>query len=277
VTTVAEYRRSLIASRVAARYQEKKKVPKANGKGTTEVYVYSERQVQNRNREKAERLQKFSGKVKKLRAKYKGDLTSKDEDVRLTALVVALIDETHERIRFPESAKGKLNDDGEAHFGVSQWLKKHVTLGPKKATIRYVGKSGVKQNKEVTTPYILSALRKAVQSVEGASSKLFESITSTKVNAYLKEFDVTAKDLRGLACNAMMQRTLKKVRSEGGKLPDDKDKRAEKLKKEFKQALESVAKEIGGHEPGTLANQYLAPTMQDTYEKDGTVIEKLDE
>jgi len=266
-----------IASKVAARYQEKKKVPKSNGTGKTTVYVYSERQVNNRNREKADRLQKFSGKVKKLRAKYKSDLTSKDEDLKLTALVVALIDETHERIGSPQSAKGELNDDGEAHFGVSEWLKKHVTLGDKKATIKYVGKSGVDQEKEITTPFILSALRDAVKAAEGENSKLFEGINPNKVNEYLKEFDVTAKDLRGLACNSMMQRTLKSVRSKGGKLPEDKDKREKQLKDEFKEALEQVAESIGGHEPSTLANQYLAPNMQEEYEKDGTIIEKLND
>jgi hypothetical protein len=261
--------------KVAARFQEKKQVPKANGKGKTTVYVYSERQVSQRNKEKAKRLQEFKPKVDKLRAKVKKDLESSDDETRLTALVVALIDETHERIGSPASSKGDLNDDGEPHYGVSQWLKKHVTLSEGKATIRYVGKSGVDQEKEVTTPYVLSALRNAVKGAEGKESKLFESVTGEKVNAYLKEFSISAKDIRGLSCNAIMQRTLRKIRSKGGKLPEEKKEREKKLKAEFKEALEEVAAEIGGHEPSTLANQYLAPGMEPAYLKDGTVIEKL--
>lgn len=273
-TVVASCHGCPTAVRVAAKYQEIKKVPKANGKGTTEVYVYSDKQVENRNREKAERLQKFSGKVKDLRAKYKKDLQSGDDDTKLTALVVALIDETHERIGSPESAKGELNDDGEPHFGVSQWLKKHVTLGSGKATIKYVGKSGVDHEKEITTGFILKALRAAVEAAEGKESKLFEGVTSAKVNAYLKEFDVTAKDLRGLSCNSLMQKALKSVRSKGGKIPTDKKEREAQLKSEFKDALEDVAEQIG-HEASTLKSQYLAPAMEPAYMKDGTIISKL--
>lgn len=260
------------ADRVAAKYQEIKKVPKANGKGTTEVYVYSEKQVENRNREKAKRLQEFSGKVNKLRAKYKKDLSSEDETIKLIALVIALIDETHERIGSPASAKGELNDDGEPHFGVSQWLKKHVTMGSGKATIKYVGKSGVDHEKEVTTGFILKALRWAVDRAEGKESRLFEGVTSAKVNEYLKEFNVTAKDLRGLAANGLMQKALKKVRK--GELPKDKKEREKQLKSEFKEALEEVAEQLG-HEASTLKSQYLAPKMQEEFEKDGTVISKL--
>lgn len=269
---------SLIALKVAARYQEKKKVPKANGKGTTEVYVYSERQVQNRNREKAKRLQKFSGKVEKLRSKVKADLDSEDRLTRLVALAVALIDETHERVGNEESAKGERNDSGEPHYGVTGWKKRHVSLGSGAATIRYVGKSGVKHEKTVSTPYILSALRRAHKEAEGKDGCLFAwdggSVTAAKVNEFLRPFEITAKDLRGLAANSLMQKALKKARK--GPLPKDRKEREEKLKAEFKEALEAVSDELG-HEASTLKSQYLAPSMEGAYIKDGTIIDKLHE
>ena len=61
--------------RAAARYKNKKEVPKADGKGTTTVYEYSERQVQNRNRDKAERIEKLRKGMADLRAQVKKDLT----------------------------------------------------------------------------------------------------------------------------------------------------------------------------------------------------------
>jgi hypothetical protein len=268
----------LPAVKVAARYQEKKKVPKANGKGTTEVYVYSEGQVDKRNRDKAERLQKFKPKVEKLRAKVKSDLGSKDRETRLVALAVALIDETHERVGNEESAKGNRNDSGEPHYGVTGWKKKHVSLGSSSATIKYVGKSGVKHEKTVSTPYILSALRQAHKEAEGKDGCLFSgdevSVTAEKVNEFLEPFGISAKDLRGLAANSLMQKALKKARK--GKLPEDKKKREEQLKGEFKEALECVSDELG-HEASTLKSQYLAPNMEPEYLKDGTIIDKLDE
>lgn len=152
--------------------------------------------------------------------------------------------------------------------------QKHVTLGEGKATIRYVGKSGVDQEKEVTTPHILSALRAAVNATDGKEAKLFEGVTGVKVNAYLRDFGVSAKDLRGLAANALCQKALKRIRAKGGKLPEHKKEREKLLKDEFKQALEEVSAELG-HEASTLKSQYLAPNMEPTYVKDGTVIEKL--
>jgi len=255
-----------------AKYKAKKMVPKANGKGKTEVYVYSERQVQNRHREKAERLEAFKDHIPKLRAKVKKDLASKDPETRETALIVALIDETHERIGSEESANGELNDDGESHYGVSQFLKSHIRFTGAKAVISYTGKSGVDHVKEVTTPYIVSALKKQCESVEGKQSKIFEATHPTKVNEYLKPYEVTAKDLRGAAANALMQKALRKARK--GALPEEKKEREKKLKEEFKSALESVAEEIG-HESATLKGQYLAPSIEESYLKDGTVAEEL--
>lgn len=271
---------TLLTERVAARYQEKKKVPKANGKGKTTVYVYSERQVSKRNKDKAERLQKFKPKVEKLRAKYRKDLKAEDQKTRMTALAVALIDETHERVGNEASAKGEKNDSGDPHYGVTGWKKKHITLGSGSATIKYVGKSGVKHEKTVSEASTLSALRDACKNAEGDDGSIFSwedgSVSADDVNQYLKPFDVSAKDLRGLAANSLCQKALKKIRSKGGKLPADKKEREEKLKSEFKEALDEVSEELG-HEPSTLANQYLAPSMRPEYEKDGTVIEKLDD
>jgi len=269
---------TLPAVKVAARYQEKKKVPKANGKGTTEVYVYSEKQVETRNREKAKRLEKFKGKVEKLRSKVKANLGSEDRETRLVALAIALIDETHERVGNEESAKGNRNDSGDPHYGVTGWKKKHVSLGSGSATIKYVGKSGVKHEKTVSTPYVLKALRRAYKEAEGKDGCLFSgddaTVTAEKVNEFLAPFDITAKDLRGLAANSLMQKALKKVRK--GTLPSDKAEREKQLKEEFKEALELVSDELG-HEASTLKSQYLAPSMEDSYLKDGTIIDKLHE
>jgi len=63
-------------ARTAARprYQEKKEVPKADGSGTATVYVYSDRQVANRHRDKAERVEGLRGKIGDLRKRLKKDL-----------------------------------------------------------------------------------------------------------------------------------------------------------------------------------------------------------
>lgn len=250
-----------IAERVAARYKEKMVSDEGNV-----IYTYSERQIQNRNKKKAERLEKLSKSIHKLRSQVKKDLKSKDSATKLTALAVALIDHTYERVGNSESA-----DEG--HFGVTGWQKSHISFGKGKATIKYVGKSGVKQNKTVSDESLVSALKEAYDSCDDG---LFSSdgckVDASKVNAYLKDFDVTAKDLRGFHANATMRENLKKYRK--GALPEDKKEREKQLKKEWKKALEDTAKAVG-HEPSTLGSQYLVPNLEDSYLADGTIMESL--
>jgi DNA topoisomerase I-like protein len=258
------------AAQLVALYKEKKKNPNKDGKP---IYLYSERQVAQRNKAKAERLEKLSGRIHKLRSQVKKDLGAEDRTTALTALAVALMDHTYERVGNPTSAKGESNEKGEKHFGVTTWQKSHVSFGKGKATVKYTGKSGVKQEKTIDDKDILSALRKAYDECE--EGDLFchadGRVDAGKVNGYLKDFDITAKDIRGFHANDQMKAALKSVRSKGGQLPEDKKEREKQLKAEFKEALEQTAGEVG-HEPSTLSNQYLVPGLEDSYLKDGTIL-----
>lgn len=256
---------SNLVSRIAAKYQKKKKVPKADGKGTTTVYEYSERQIANRNREKAERVEHLRKNISDLRKQVQKDIKSKDEHTRNVALAVGLIDKTYERVGNEDSAK-----DG--HVGVTGWKVKHLTVGKDKITIKYVGKSGVKHEKVIDNPSSVSALKEAIKGK--GDDDLICGCTAEDVNEYLKPFDVTAKDLRGYHANTEMQTRLKAIRSKGGKLPEDKKEREKKLKEEFKQALEETADAVG-HEAATLKSQYLVPGLEEEFLKDGQVTEKL--
>lgn len=261
---------SLSVAKVAAKYQKKKEIPQAEGSGTTTVYEYSDRQIQHRNREKAKRIENLRQSVGKLRTQVTKDLTAADPEKRLTALAVALIDATYERVGNEDSAK-------EGHFGVTGWQVSHIRFSSGKATLSYVGKSGVDQKKTVTDSKIVKALKDATKGKEKDDTILCEGddcrVTAQHVNDYLEPFKVTAKDLRGLHANEEMRSELKKARK--GKLPEDKKERESKLKAEFKTALEAAAKAVG-HESATLRSQYLVPGLEDAFLKDGTVPDRLD-
>ncbi len=259
-----------IAIRVAAKYKNKKKIKTKDGEEAV-VYEYSEKQIANRNKAKAKRIDKLRGKISDLRKKVNKDLTSSDPEKLLTALAVGLIDHTYERVGNDDSAK-----DG--HFGVTGWKREHVKFGKGKATLKYVGKSGVDHTKEVTDGKLVKALRDAYEACDEDSDCLFEwdggSVTAEKVNDYLKPFDVTAKDLRGFHANREMQERLKAIRSKGKDLPEDKKKREKILKTEFLKALDEAAESVG-HEASTLRSQYLVPGLEETFLKDGTVSDKF--
>jgi len=243
-----------------AKYKKKKKVKTQKGDEMV-VYEYSDRQIANRNRQKAERLEKLRGSVDKLRAQTRKDLKSKDEKTRAVALAIALMDHTFERVGNDGSAE-------EGHFGVTTWQPKHVTFQKGKATIKYVGKSGVDQNKTVDDAALVKALKDACDGKKDTACIVEAS--ASDVNEYLEPFGISAKDIRGFHANTEMKTQLKKFRK--GKLPSDKKERETKLKEEFKKALEATAEAVG-HEPTTLKGQYLVPGLEDQFLKDGTVTE----
>jgi len=261
------------ASRVAAKFKKKKQVDKADGSGKTTVYEYSKGQVDHRNREKAKRIQKLKGNILDLRKQYKSDLKSDDPEVRLTALAVALMDETCERVGNDQSVKDR------GHFGVTTLQAKHVKITGSKATLTYTGKSGVDQKKTVADHATVSALKKALKGKSGTDTVLCEGddciVKAEDVNKYLKKYDITAKDIRGFRANDEMVRQLKEQRKKGKTLPTDRKEKDEILKAEFTKALEATA-EVVGHESSTLRSQYLVPKMEDSYIHDGTVMEKWD-
>ena len=266
-----------LTSRTAAsrrpKYQGKKEVPKADGSGNTTVYQYGPRQVANRHKEKAKRVEALRGRIGDLRRRVKADLKSDDPETRLTALGVALIDATYERVGNDDSA-------GNGHYGVTGWTMGHVTFSKdgKRATFRYVGKSGVEHEKTVDDPNLVGALKACCGDKADDDPVLSDGdvrVTSQMVNDYLRGFGVTAKDLRGYHANREMQERLRAIRRDGPELPRPRKERDAILKAEFEEALEGAAEAVG-HEPATLRRQYLVPWLEDAFMKDGTVIDRLD-
>ena len=260
------------ARRVVAKFKAKKKVPKTDGSGTTTIYEYGPRQVAQRHKDKAKRLKALKSSLSDLRAKVSGDMASKDPETRLTALAVALLDKTYERVGNEKSA------DERGHHGITTLCVEHLTLKGKKATFTYVGKSGVKQKKVVDDPQIIQVLKHAVEGKSPSERILCDGedclIRARHVNSYLKPFDITAKDLRGLHANEEMRVHLQDIRKKGENLPHPRKERDKILKAEFKDALALVA-EVVGHQASTLRSQYLVPGLEKAYMKDGTVIEDL--
>ena len=256
----------VLAEKVAAKYKKKIETDKGNT-----VYTYSPRQVAQRNKQKAKRIEALRKSIGDLRRKVKRDIKSDDPEKSMTALAVALIDHTYERVGNDDSA-----DDG--HFGVTGWKKKHVTFTRGGANIKYTGKSGVKQEKKVTDPAIKAALREAYEACDKDGACLFSGdwgeVTAEKVNEYLEPYDVTAKDIRGFHANREMQTRLKAIRSDGKDLPTDKKAKEKLLKTEFLKALDETAEAVG-HEAATLRSQYLIPGLEEQYLKNGKVSDRM--
>lgn len=240
------------------------KRPKYKDKETLEsgntLYHYTKGQIAHRNREKADRLEALRRRVKSLRSRYRQDMSSRDAKTAQVATAVAIMDHTGSRVGNPASAS-------EGHFGVTQLLGRHVRRKGSGLSLEYVGKSGVRQTKRISDSKLAGAI---LRLKSGDNERVLPLATSTSVNAYLRPFQVTAKDLRGLKANETMRKELSRKRNTGRKLPRLLKERKPVLRAEFKGALERTARKIG-HEPATLRRQYLVPNLEKSFMKDGTI------
>jgi tRNA nucleotidyltransferase/poly(A) polymerase/DNA topoisomerase IB len=250
-----------MASRVAAKYKDKKKIKNQDGKDQI-VYEYTDGQVQHRHREKAKKLEKLEKEYPKLRKQVEKDLKADDEKTQQSALAVALINETYERIGNSESA-----EDG--HYGVTGWKKNHISFKGSKAILKYTGKSGVKHTKEVTDLKLVSALKAATKN-KGDDDEVIPDVSASDINDYLKPYEITAKDMRGFHANREVREALERIRKKGPELPHARKEKDKILKDEFKKALEEVA-DIVGHTTSILRSDYLVPGLEDSYVHDGSV------
>lgn len=235
---------------MAPKYKNKKKIKTKDGDDAV-VYEYSDAHLSKRDKEKADKVNLLASKMDTIVKDAKKDLDSKDQKKRLSALAVLLIDHTYERVGNEDSAK-----DG--HYGVTTWDADHITIKDKKAIVKYVGKSGVDQVKEVTDPRLVTKLQDLKKSNGCIFDTEDEKITAKDVNEYLKKYDITAKDIRGYHANRLVQEKLKS-------LSDSKDR-----KKDFLTVIDEVS-DIVGHEPSTLRNQYLAPSVEKDFVDNGDV------
>lgn len=207
---------------------------------------------------KKKHIEQLANNIRRLRLNLTKSLKSEDEKEFLTALVISVMAKTGERVGNNSSAKL-------GHFGVTGFRKKHIKIVGNKVYLDYVGKSGVPHEKEFTDGVLAEHLRKALK--QSPSNRIFCTsdgfkIKADRVNRYLEDFNVTAKDLRGFAANSWITDKLKKV-----EIPDTEKDR----KKLFMKVAKSVAEKIG-HGLPTLKKHYMMPELPDNYIFDSKII-----
>jgi len=214
----------------------------------------------NRRRKKIDAVRTMAQSIENLRRKAREDMKSDDERTQLLALATLMMDKTAERVGNEDSAKN-------GHVGITSLRPGNVKVTGNTVKLDYVGKSGVKHEKEFTDEKIASGVKKLLKQNKG-QKKLFTTkdgnpITGPKVNGYLKGYSVTAKDIRGYAANRLLVDTLKKT-----KKPSDEKER----KKVFQEIVKTVAEKVG-HGAQTLRIHYLLPDLESKYVKNGTIVD----
>jgi ADP-ribose pyrophosphatase YjhB (NUDIX family) len=219
----------------------------------------SEKIVEQRWGKKKESLKALSQNLAKLRRKVNSDLKCEDEKDFLTALVVAVMLRTSERVGNEESAKES------GHYGVTGFEKSHIKQDDNDIHFSYKGKSGVDHEKKVTDKYLSKYLSKAIK--DSPSKRVFTTsdgfdIKPDRVNRYLKDFEITSKDIRGHSANSLVCKRLNRL--DIGE--EEKDR-----KKQWNGIVREVAEYVG-HGKATLQKHYLLPELKPQFLEKGNII-----
>lgn len=208
---------------------------------------------------KKKSIEELANNIHRLRLNLTRNLNSDNEKDFLTALVISIMSKTAERIGNDNSAKNN-------HVGVTGFKKKHIKIDGTTVYLNYIGKSGVKHEKEFTDKVLSQHLKKAIKNSPNnyvfCTSDGFR-IKSDRVNRYLEEYNISNKSLRGFAANKWVTDKLNKI-----DVPDtEKDRR-----KVFNKVVKSVAEKIG-HGVPTLRKHYMMPEIHDNYIYDAEIVD----
>jgi len=207
--------------------------------------------VAKKQADKYKRITNAINRIPELREAVNNDINGKDTLKKFTALAIKIMDLTGARV-----GNEKYTEDNETH-GITTLEKSNVTFRNNVAVLNYVGKKGVQQTHEVDQPEVVSALRE-LKKMPG--KRLFEidekgNISSDGVNKYLKEYGLTAKDLRTFRANVEFTKAL----MTGGRPKDDKGR-----KTAVANALKTASAQLG-NTPDVCRTNYISPEILEGY------------
>jgi len=214
--------------------------------------------IEKRWTKKKQSIRNIYDNVRSLRLNITRDLSSSNEKTALTALAVAIMQATSERVGNSFSAS-------QGHYGVTGLKKKHIKINGNTITFQYTGKSGVEHDKTITNERLADYLRQAIKNSK--SDNVFETstgfkISNDRVNRFLREWNLSAKVLRGFFANELILKRLNAITA----IEDSEYKR----KRQFTIHMKYVAGKLG-HGAGTLRKHYVLPEITENFISKGKI------
>jgi DNA topoisomerase IB len=195
---------------------------------------------------------------------------------RVLAAAVRLLDLGAFRVGSEQYAE----DNGT--FGLATLRNEHVRVRGERVFFSYNAKGGIERELELldrpTADVVRELLKRPAGTgeellgywVEGPGGREWHDVTSTEINAYLKEIsdaEITAKDFRTWNATVLMAATLAET-------PQPATKTARK--RVVKEAYERVSETLG-NTPAVCKASYVDPRVVDRYENGETIAPALQE
>lgn len=244
-------------------------------------YIYSEKSKKEREVKKHKKLTKLSKNIISLKRKINNDLSIEGFNKnKLIALVLKIMDLCNFRVG------NKIYEKKYGSYGLTTLHKKHLSITNKHLKIDFVGKKGVNNNCIIQNKTIQDIVKK-VYKLSNKDDPYIFSITYNKedikismidLNDYLKQFDVTCKDLRTWNANILFLKNLKKiVNNINDSYYQLSEEKRLKLRKKFcKDAIKETALSLH-HTPTICKSSYIFKHILEKIEANDNIIMKMDD
>jgi DNA topoisomerase-1 len=244
-------------------------------------YIYSEGSKKERESKKYKRLAKLSTNILRLKKKINNDLNvygfTKN---KLIALVLKIMDLCNFR------GGNKIYEKKYGSYGLTTLHKKHIIIKNKYIEIDFVGKKGVNNNCVIQNKNIQDIVKKVYKLSNKDDPYIFSIIYNNEdikismidLNDYLKQFDITCKDLRTWNANILFLKNLKSIINNINdsyyQLNDDK--RLKLRKKICREAIKETALSLH-HTPAICKSSYIFKHILEKVEINDNIIRRLDD
>ncbi|WP_245820946.1 DNA topoisomerase IB [Geodermatophilus pulveris] len=167
-------------------------------------------------------------------------------------------------------------------FGLATLRREHVRVRGEQVFFSYTAKGGIAREVELTDQPTAAVVRELLRRpadageellgywAEGSDGRAWHDVTSTEVNAYLKEVsgaEITAKDFRTWNATVHMAAVLA-----GSEAPRTKTARKRTITAAYKEVSEQL-----GNTPAVCKASYVDPRVVDRYEHGETIADALTE
>ena len=223
-----------------------------NNNGTL-IHHYTEAYINTKKKEKFSNNIKIGDKITKIRNILKNDLDSKDQKIRMMALIVTLVDQAYFRIGNSKSEKEDIR-------GLHNLQAKHITINGG-IHFNYKGKDKIIQHQIVVDKKIESIIEKILENKK-PDNYMFtfkdnegkeKIVTPEMVNEYLKnnlDSPITIHKFRTYHATKLATEELDKIKV------DDKKSSSEVLK-EFNDVMDTISKKLGHTTSNTTIKHYI--------------------
>jgi DNA topoisomerase-1 len=243
-------------------------------------YIYSEKSKKERELKKHKRLTKLSTNILRLKRKINNDLNVDGfTKNKLIALVLKIMDLCNFR------GGNKIYEKKYGSYGLTTLHKKHIAIKNKHIEIDFVGKKGVNNNCIIQNKNIQDIVKKVYKLSNKDDPYIFSIIYNNQdikismidLNNYLKQFNITCKDLRTWNANILFLKNLKNIinnMNDSYYMLND-DKRLKLRKKICKEAIKETALSLH-HTPAICKSSYIFKHILEKIENNDNIIKRLD-